>query len=261
MGLTWMGHGLRACARQPMGFIGLLGMIACAAMVTMGLPILGPFVVIAVMPAIWMAFMLASRRAIEGQRVTPSVLVEPFRVQEDITKIWMPLGGAYLLTVLIVKMLADLLGPGPDVLADAFESAKDLSEALNNESVQTDLIWRLVLTLPVSLLFWHTPALLFWARQPLLKSLFFSAMACWHNMGAFVLYGLSWSAGILTLGLFGEMLRMVSPEPILVNILMAIGGLWLASAFYASLYFTVVDCFEPDQPSPEPAEGMQPPLA
>lgn len=250
MGLTWMGHGLRACARQPMGFIGLLGMVACAAMVTLGLPVLGPFVVIAVMPVIWMAFMLASRRAIEGQRVTPSVLIEPLRAQEDITKVWMPLGGAYLLSVLLIKMLADLLGPGPEVLADAFESAKDLSEALNAPAVQTDLLWRLALTMPVSLLFWHTPALVFWARVPLLKSLFFSAMACWHNIGAFILYGLSWTAAIAALGLAGELFRMASPEPILSNILMAIGGLWLASAFYASLYFTVVDCFEPASPTP-----------
>ena len=31
---------------------------------------------------------------------------------------------------------------------------------------------------------------------------------------------------------------------LLGNVLAIAGGMWVASAFYASLYFTVVDCFE-----------------
>jgi len=251
MGLTWMGHGMRACVRQPMGFIGLLGMVACAGIVMLGLPVLGPFILIALMPAIWMAFMLASRRAVEHQRVTPSVLIEPFRDQQDIKQVWMPLGGAYLLCVLIVKMLADALGPGPDVLSSALSSSKELSDVFDNPVVQTDLLWRLGLTLPLSLVFWHAPALVFWARQPLLKALFFSAMACWHNIGAFVLYGIGWAGVVMALGLFGGVLRMAIPEPMVINTLMALGGLWLAASFYASLYFTVIDCFQSATPVPD----------
>ncbi|MDE2400055.1 MAG: hypothetical protein KGL90_00115 [Burkholderiales bacterium] len=251
MGLTWIGHGLRACVRQPLGFVGLLGLIASAAMLLIGIPVLGPLLVVGFMPLVWMAFMLASRRVLNQQRVTPTVLVEPLREPNPITmrREWAKLGGAYVLGTLLVMQLADAFGPGSDALAKALESAKQASDVLDNPDVQADLLWRLVLTLPMSLLFWHTPALIYWGRLPVLKALFFSAVACWRNLGAFVLFGLGWLGAGVVLAVIDRVLVAAVPEPLIVNVLMTMAAMWLAAAFYASLYFTVVDCFEPDESS------------
>ena len=48
------------------------------------------------------------------------------------------------------------------------------------------------LYLPLSLAFWHAPALVHWHRVPPVKSLFFSVVACFKNFGALTVFGLVW---------------------------------------------------------------------
>ncbi len=75
------------------------------------------------------------------------------------------------------------------------------------------------------------------------QALFSSTLALWRNKAAFALNALLWGAllmavaGIISLvfGLLG--LAQVAPVA-----LMAV-GLMLSTAFYASLYFSFVDCF------------------
>ncbi|MBA4110436.1 MAG: hypothetical protein C0487_12680 [Leptothrix sp. (in: Bacteria)] len=254
MGLTWMGHGLRACVRQPLGFIGLWGLIVCAAIITceilaqIGLAALGPLLIVSLMPAVWMGFMLASRRVLTEQRVTPGVFLEPWRGQPSQIKwMWAKLGGAYLLATLLVMVLADAFGPGSDTLAKAMKTAKETSDLIGNPDVQSAMLWQFMLTIPVSLIFWHTPALTYWAKLSLGKALFFSAVASWRNLGAFMLFGLGWMGLAVALVLLNGVLAAILNEPMLVNVLLTMGAMWMASAFYASLYFSVVDCFEPDE--------------
>ncbi|MES2089604.1 MAG: BPSS1780 family membrane protein [Pseudomonadota bacterium] len=245
MGLTWIGHGLRACVRQPLGFVGLLGLVAMAALLLIGIPVIGPLAVVALMPIVWMGFMLASRRVLSEQRVTPGVLLEPLKDGPPMRATWAKLGGAYVLGTLLVMQLADAFGPGSEALATALESAKQASDVFDNPEVRADLLWRMGLTLPLSLVFWHTPALVYWGKLPVLKALFFSTVACWRNLGAFILFGLGWFGIALAVAVIDRALVAIVPEPMLVKALITMLAMWLASAFYASLYFTVVDCFEP----------------
>lgn len=243
-GLVWVRQGLLLGKRQPLNFVGLLGMVASAALLLMSLPVIGPLLLLAAMPVIWMGFMLASRHALAGEKIPPSVLIEAVRTQPEMRKAFARLGGAYVAATLVVMQLAHVFGPGADVLAEAFETAQSVGDVLANPLVQQDLLWRTALTLPVSLLFWHTPALMLWARLPLAKALFFSWVACWRNLGAFAVYGVAWAAVILLVGLVDSVIALVIPVPAVVNVLAVAVGLWVASAFYASLYFTVVDCFD-----------------
>ncbi|WP_298014358.1 BPSS1780 family membrane protein [uncultured Aquabacterium sp.] len=254
-GLVWVRQGLLLGKRQPLNFVGLLGLVASVALLLMGLSVIGPLLLLAAMPMVWMGFMLASRHALAGEKIPPSVLIEAVRTQPEMRKAFARLGGAYVAATLVVMQLAHVLGPGADVLAEAFDTAQDAGEILANPLVQQDLLWRMALTLPVSLLFWHTPALILWARQPLAKALFFSWIACWRNLGAFVVYGAAWAVLILLVGLIDSVIAMVLPVPAVVNVLAVATGLWVAAAFYASLYFTVVDCF--DAPG-TPPDGSSP---
>lgn len=254
MGLTWMGHGLRACIRQPVGFVGLWGLLVCAAIITceilaqIGVPRLGPLLIVALMPIVWMGFMLASKRVLMDQRVTPGVFLEPLRGQTAPVKwMWAKLGGAYLLATLLVMVLADALGPGADTLANAMKNAKEASDLAGDPDVQSAMLWQFALTLPVSLLFWHTPALTYWARLPLGKALFFSAIASWRNLGAFFLFGVGWMGVAVGLVLLNAILAAIQVPAMLISVLVTVGAMWMAAAFYASLYFSVVDCFEPDE--------------
>lgn len=253
MGLTWMGHGLRACIRQPLGFVGLWGLIMCALIITnqvlslLGMGLVGPMLMISVMPLVWMGFMLASKRVLNDQRVTPGVLLEPLRDKDtDMRAQWAKLGGAYLLAILLVLILVEVLGPGSEALSAAIKGAKNEAELLGHPDFQSAMLWLLGLMLPVSLCFWHTPALVYWGKLPLGKALFFSTVASWRNLGAFTLFGIGWIGVAAALAVINGLLLAVVDEPVVVNVVITMGAMWMTAAFYASLYFTVIDCFEPE---------------
>lgn len=252
-GLTWVRNGLDIARRQPFHFMGLVGMVASSALLLAGLPLLGALVVVAAMPLIWMGFMLATRRVLADERLTPGVLIEAVRGPDRPRQAFLQLGGAYVLATLLVMQLAHWFGPGADVLGEVIEQAKDVSEVVGHPDVQRDMLWRMALTLPVSLIFWHTPALVMWGRVPVGKALFFSAVASWRNLGAFVVYGLGWLFAIAVLVGIDRMLLSLLPS-VLGSVLAVAAGLWLFAAFYASLYFTVADCFT----TTEPETGLTP---
>ena len=113
----------------------------------------------------------------------------------------------------------------------------------------------LAVYLPLSLLFWHAPALVHWHGVPPVKSLFFSIVACWRNMGAFTLYGLAW------MGVFagGGILMSVLSAVLIVTLgeaaaaiaagVMVLAVMVMASMMFTSTYFTFRDCFTPTETS------------
>ena len=57
----------------------------------------------------------------------------------------------------------------------------------------------MALYLPLSLMFWHAPALVHWHDVSPIKALFFSLVACIRNFGAMAVYFFSW-LGVFVLG-------------------------------------------------------------
>lgn len=254
-GFAWARQGWLVCARQPMGYAGLVGMVIAGALLMAGLPLIGPILVVALMPLAWMGFMLATRRVMLKERIMPGVLVEAVRAPDSPRAAFARLGGAYVAGTFLVMLLAQLLGPGAEALAEALEKAQDADEVMADPRVLQDMAWRLGLTWPLSLLFWHTPALTLWARMPLGKALFSSAVASWRNLGAFVVFAATWLLAMIALAVLTRVVQQVIPLPALANMLTFAGVLWLVSCFYASLYFSVVDCFEGAQPEGATAPG------
>jgi len=244
-GLQWVKQGLLALRKQPMGYMGLLGLTGMLALMLMALTgAAGPLLVVSLMPIAWTAFMVATRRVVTGQRVSLGVFAEIFQSPPTIRRDLLLLGMAYAVATTGVIALASLLGPHADEVAQITQDAEDMAEVLANPMVQQDMLLRLALTLPVSLVFWHAPGLILWGRVPLAKALFFSAVASWRNLGAFVLYGLGWGALMIAFAVVARLIGTVLPVQALMDGVAMIGGMALASAFYASLYFTVVDCFD-----------------
>lgn len=252
-GWRWVQQGLLTAKAQPVAFLALVGLVTSGMLLLAILPGLGALLVLGLMPAVWMSFMLATHMATKGQRITPAVLLDPWRMPDAPKQEWVKLGAAYMAAMLLTMQLADLLGPGSEALQLAQEQAKELSDLVQDPTVQADALWRWGLTLPVSLLFWHTPALVLWGRIPVSKAIFFSAIASWRNLTAFVVYALSWAAVALVVAMVIRAIAMLVPVAMLVEVLVVMIGMWTASAFYASLYFTVVDCFEaPNQEDKSP---------
>jgi hypothetical protein len=103
---------------------------------------------------------------------------------------------------------------------------------------------RLALTLPLSLLFWHAPALVHWCGVNAPKAVFFSLVACWRNKAAFIMYGIVWAGAMLLFGVVTTTLFTLIGLPQLVGLAALPAALVFSTVFYTSLYFTFADCFE-----------------
>lgn len=244
---------------QPLGFAGLFGMTLFGCLLVASLPWIGPLLVLGLMPSLWVAFMSASLRASTAQRFGPQVLFEAWRKQPQLRAEQIKLGVLYALSTLAVMLAANWLGPGTDAWQQLLSESSDPSSPASRETallaadLWTDLLLRLGLSLPVTLAFWHAPALIHWAGHSAGKALFASWLACWHNRGAFVVYGIAWGcvAGLILSGMGLVALLLGTPQAAQVFMLPLV--LVMGAAFYASLFATVSDCFE-QKPAPRDAE-------
>ncbi|MFZ5529079.1 MAG: BPSS1780 family membrane protein [Pseudomonadota bacterium] len=242
-GLQWVKNGIAVCARQPWGFLSLLGLVVTSTILLSALPLIGAVVIVGAMPMIWMAFMLASRRVLSDKRITPLLIGELLKTSEA-RKRWLKLGSIYAGALFLVVALGLILGPGPSAFVEALDKTQPTESPLDNAVVLKSMLVWAALALPVSLVFWHTPALVYWGRVPVGKALFFSAVASWRNLPAFAVYGACWVALQVAVGAVIQVLTLVVPSPTLMTVTAVMASMWVLSAFYASLYFSVVDCFE-----------------
>ncbi|MFZ3117148.1 MAG: BPSS1780 family membrane protein, partial [Variovorax sp.] len=107
----------------------------------------------------------------------------------------------------------------------------------------------MLLYLPLSLAFWHAPALVHWHGVPPAKSLFFSFVACFKNFGALFVFGLAWvgvfiGSGIV-LSLIATLFAAVAGEGAgtAAGALMLGGAMVMAAMFFTSTWFTFRDSF------------------
>jgi hypothetical protein len=111
-----------------------------------------------------------------------------------------------------------------------------------------------VLYLPISLMFWHAPALVHWHGISPLKSLFFSLVACLRNVKALLVFGLAWTAVIFAVSLLIGVVALATGNPQVAATALMPLGLLVTAMFSTSLYFTFRDSFvaTPDaEPVPE----------
>ena len=122
---------------------------------------------------------------------------------------------------------------------------QQLEPLLDDASLQSGWLLAAVGLALVAIPFWHAPALIHWGGHGAAKSLFFSIVACWRNKGALAVYSLGWGAVIMLFAFVSTTLLALLGVPQLAVLFFMPAVLMLSAAFYASLYFTFADSFEP----------------
>jgi hypothetical protein len=102
----------------------------------------------------------------------------------------------------------------------------------------------MALYMPLSLLFWHAPALVYWQGVSPVKSLFFSMIACLRNFWAFAIFGVAWLGVFIAMGMVLALVSAVLGNPEFIGFTMFPAAMLMASMFFTSLYFTYQDSFE-----------------
>lgn len=248
-GIAWVKSGLRVFFMKPMAFC-LLFLIFM---------VVGPSLVLAIAPLTTIAFMLATQQALQGRFPMPTVYIQPLRA--DRKRMWaqVRLGVAYAIcTVLLWFISKSVEGGALDALNTAMvagKSPEELAPLMSDPRLQA---WWFVLVIGVGLLavpFWYAPALVHWGGMGAGKAVFFSTVACWRNKGALMVYSLGWTTVMTVFAIVSTTIIALLGSPQLALAAIMPAALMISAAFYASLFFTFADCFEPADPSGVPVES------
>lgn len=250
-GFLWVKLGIQTFSKQPLALAGLFFIYTAAASVLSLVPGAGVVLALAIVPAATLGLMAATQEATKGRFPMPTVLVSAFRAGRQRMRAMLVLGLIYAVACVAVMLLAPLLVDVPAPAAGASREATMMSPQF-----QKLMLVAAVIYLPVSLLFWHAPALVHWHGVPPAKSLFFSLVACLRNAGAFLMYGLGWLGVFFASSMLIGLVAMLTGSPQFAAAAMMPVALLLAAMFTTSIYFTFRDSFltdeEPDNPQDPP---------
>ena len=252
-GLGWFREGLRTFWRQPLALSGLFFMFITLMSLASLLPYLGTLLALALLPGATLGLMAATREAAQGKFPMPALLISAFRAGRQRARAMLMLGLLYAVGFLLVMGLSALMDGGD--FARLYLAGGSLTpEQVQSPSFQSAMWLAMALYLPLSMMFWHAPALVHWHGISPIKSLFFSAVACARNFGALALYTLAWMGLFMGVAILLMLVAGLLDQPGLLQTLMFPAAMLMAAMFFSSIWFTFRDSFAtPDEASPAQA--------
>jgi hypothetical protein len=231
-----------------MAFAALFARFMFAVFLLALLPLVGPLLVLTLLPLVSLGFMIATRITVDGGLPTPRVFIDPLRADRPRVVAVLQLGLIYAVATFAVMWLSDLADGGAfEALMEAMPAGQATPETvatkLGAPGLGLGLLLRFGLAGLLSVPFWHAPALVYWDGHGCAKALFSSTLACWRNRGAFAVYGLTWFALITLFGMVGSLVFPLLGQGQLFAVAAVPMSLILTTVFYVSLYFTFADCF------------------
>jgi hypothetical protein len=242
-GFTWIKLGIRTFLRQPLALTGLFFMFMAAMTLVSKLPLIGVPLAMVLLPGTTLGLMAATREAAAGKFPMPLMLLTGFRAGPQALRSMLILGALYALGFLAALGTCWMVDGGG--FARVYLGGESpSSEAMMEPGFQGAMWAFIAIHLPVSLLFWHAPALVHWHGLPPGKSVFFSMVACLRNLRALLVFGLSWMLvlilALLAVSLLAALLNLGDSTGSLIFPVL----LLMAAMFFCSLYFTYRDSFE-----------------
>ena len=191
-GSKWVRQGIRVFWKQPIAMSGLFFLFMAIMSLSALLPIVGSFIALTLLPAATLGLMAASREVDLGKFPMPTILAIAFRASKERKRDMAILGLLYALGFVCVMGISALMDGGGFAKLYLVGGKLD-AETIMDPNFQNAMWLSLLLYMPLSMVFWHAPALVHWHGVPALKSLFFSTVACLRNWRAFLVFGFMWT--------------------------------------------------------------------
>jgi hypothetical protein len=242
-GVMWMRWGVQAFWRQPIALAGLFFMFLGLVTLVSLLPWIGGIVALMLFPTCTLGLMLATREAMQGKFPMPRLLLAGLRGHAEVRRQLLLLGLLYALGFVAVLLLSALADGGEFARLYLLGGAMDV-EQVQQPGFQAALWIAMIGYVPLSMLFWHAPALAFWDGVPAFKGLFFSLMTCLANWRAMLAYMAAWTALYAAIGLALMVLSLLLGSSGGVGLAVVPIMLMLTAMFFCSSYFTYRDSFE-----------------
>jgi hypothetical protein len=244
-GTQWVRQGIRVFWKQPIAMSGLFFLFMAIMSLSALLPLVGSFIALTLLPAATLGLMAASREVELGKFPMPTVLAIAFRASKERKHDMVVLGLLYALGFVGVMGLSALVDGGGFAKLYLVGGKLD-AETIMDPSFQNAMWLSLLLYLPLSMVFWHAPALVHWHGVPAIKSLFFSTVACLRNWRAFLVFGLMWTVIFMSTALLLSLVSGLTGDGELASMTLLPAMLMLAAMFFCSTYFSFRDCFVSD---------------
>jgi len=242
-GTQWVRMGVRTFFRQPLALSGLFFMFLALASILSLVPIIGNVVALVLLPGITAGFMAASREAHEGRFPMPWVLITAFRQGKTPLQAILTLGGLYAVAIVLAMGASALVDGGQ--FARIYLLGGNLTlDLVKDDSFVMAALLATALYFPISLLFWHAPALVHWHGVAPAKSVFFSFMACRRNLAAFFVFGLAWMGLTMATGMLIATIGGLLGSAGFLGAIMMPSMMLIAAMFFTSQYFTFTDSFD-----------------
>ncbi len=252
-----MRSGFRVFFSKPLGFAALFASFILAAMFLLLIPGIGALLVLIVLPLVSQGFMIGTQQALDGRMPMPESFILPLRGPRSRAIDMLKIGLVYGACSFLIMWISSVVDGGrfevlQQAMAEETPDAARITFLLQDPMLLGGMLLRLALASLIAVPFWHAPALIHWDGQGVAQSLFSSTVGCWRNKGAFAVFGASWIMVIFALGvLLNTVFSLVLDSPHLVPMAALPAGLMFSTVFYASLYFTFVDCFGQPELPPE----------
>ena len=246
-GFTWVKLGVQAFRRQPLALAALFFLSFVAMSLLASVPVLGNIASLVLLPSVTLAMMVATGESIQGHTPTPALLLVTFRKGRQHLRHMLLLGALYAAGFLGIMAISALVDGGR--FAQVYMDGTPVTAQMASDPSFQKAMWTAtVLSLPLSLLFWHAPGLVHWHGVPPVKALFFSLMACVRNVGACLVFFFTW----LGIGVLGALVISI------ISLLLGLGGegvgsllmgaaMMMATMILSCAVFIFRDCFEPPE--------------
>jgi hypothetical protein len=241
-GIAWVKLGIKTFFKQPLAMGGLFFMFMALISLVSQLPFVGAALALVVLPAATIGLMAATQEASNGKFPMPAMLFTAFRAGAKKTQAILMLGALYAVGFLLVLGVSALFDGGQ--FANFYLGGGAMTKEIIATSEFQMATWAaMALYLPLSLMFWHAPALVHWHDVSPIKALFFSFIACVKNFTAMVVFFFMWLAVFSLGGLVLTLVAASTGSESAVSFVMLPAALLMAAMFFTSIYFTFKDSF------------------
>ena len=180
-GFAWMQQGIRTFGKRPVALLGLFMIFLLAMSILAMIPWIGLVLALALLPAVTLGFMSATRTVAHGDFPMPTVLLTAFRAGKEQLHGMLLLGGIYAMLFGASMALTQLIDGGQFIklyLLGVSTSPEEIRQIAGDGSFQLATLVAAVSNVLIAMLFWHASALLHWHQVPAIKAMFFSLVAC-----------------------------------------------------------------------------------
>jgi hypothetical protein len=242
-GIQWVKLGLQTFFKQPLALSGLFFLFVAMMSVLGMVPLIGAALMLVLLPGATLGLMAAAREAAGGKFPMPWVLLTAFRAGRLQLRAMLTLGVLYAVGLALLLGCTALIDGGKFAKLYVF-GGPTTPEMLKQGDFQLAALAASVLSLPLTQMFWHAPALLYWHGVPPVKSLFFSLVACMRNFWAFTVFGLAWIGIFVLFIVLMAILVQVFGNPDAIAAALYPAVMLMAAMVTTSIYFTFQDSFE-----------------